>query len=645
VCAVRGASRESSRDSSTALGMTINKSSIMSWTKRDWFFCLILAAATMLAYQPAWNGGFLWDDDAHIATAQLRSLDGLRRIWFEPRTTQQYYPLLYSSSWLQERFWGDSPTGYHLVNLLLHIGCAVLVLKILRFLRTPGAELAAIIFALHPVNVETVAWITERKNTLSGLFGLAATLFYLKFDESRELEVPSRDSSTSFHSARDDKRHRSRLIYALAAGLFLLGLLSKTAIVTLPLAWLVIFWWKRGAISWRRDVVPLIPFFFLSALAGLMTRWVEYVNIGYKARTLDFSLVDRCLIAGRAFWFQLGKVLWPSNLMFVYPRWEINAGVWGQYLFPLAALGLLGILWSLRRWSRGPLAGVLIYILLLLPTLGFLNQYFFIYSFVSDHWQYLACLGIITPCASGIVLLVQRFKSWQPWLERGTTLLLGGALFLLTSQQSRMYSDNETLYRTAIARNPACWMAYANLCQMLYEANRIPGAMELFRQALRINPAVAYYSLGNALTRTGRASEAIDEYEAALRINPDYVEAHTNLGSAFFLTGRTPEAIEHYEQALRIDPDYAQAHSNLGSALVQTDRASEAIAHYKQALRINPGSADTHNNLGAALGQMGQISEAIEQLKVALRINPYNIDARKNLTKLEVLQRSAPTKK
>ena len=163
----------------------------------------------------------------------------------------------------------------------------------------------------------------------------------------------------------------------MAIGLFLLGLLSKTAIVTLPLAWLVIFWWKRGAISWRRDVVPLIPFFFLSVAAGLMTRWLEYGNIGYKARILDFSPLDRCLIAGRAFWFQLGKLLWPSNLMFVYPRWDINAAVWWQYLFPLAVLGLLGILWSLRRWSRAPLAGVLIYIFLLLPSLGFLNIYFF----------------------------------------------------------------------------------------------------------------------------------------------------------------------------------------------------------------------------------------------------------------------------
>src|SRR5216110_3188067 len=564
-----------------------DNSSVMSWWKRKWFFCLILAVVTMLAYQPAWHGGLLWDDDVNITSPELRSLDGLRRIWFQPLATHQYYPLLYSSYWLQQRFWGDSPTGYHLVNLLLHIGCVVLVLKILRFLRIPGAELATIVFALHPVNVETVAWITERKNTLSGLFGLAATLWYLKFDEGR-----------------------SRRSYALAVGLFLLGLLSKTAIVTLPLALLVIFWWKRGAISWRRDVVPLIPFFFLSAAAGLMTRWVEYGNIDYKASNLAFSLVDRCLIAGRAFWFQLGKLLWPSNLMFVYPRWEINAAVGWQYLFPLAVLGLLGILWGLRRWSRAPLAGVLIYIFLLLPTLGFLNIYFFFYSFVADHWQYLACMGIITPCASGIVVLSARLKSWQGWLERGTILVLGGVLFLLTWQQSRMYTDIETLYRTTIARNPGCWMAYVNLGNMLYQTNRIPEAMDLFKQALEIKPAEAHYSLGNALVLTGRTSEAIDKYE----------------------------------QALRINPNHAHAHNNLGNALLQTGRTSEAIDQFKQALRMNPNSAEAHNKLGAALGQMGRISEAIEQVKAALRINPYYIDARNNLAKLEALQETVPAR-
>jgi len=593
----------------------------MNWTKRDWFFCLILAVVTMLAYQPAWHGGLLWDDDNCTTPPELRSVDGLGRIWFQPRATAQYYPLLFSSYWLQQRLWGDSPSGYHLVNLLLHIGCVVLVLKILRFLRIPGAELAAIIFALHPVNVETVAWISERKNALSGIFALAATFSYLKFDENR-----------------------SRRSYALAIGLFLLGLLSKTAIVTLPLAWLVIFWWKRGAISWRRDVVPSIPFFFLAVAAGLVTRWFENTGIGYKATILDLSMLDRCLIAGRAFWFQLSNLFWPSNLMFVYPRWEINAAVWWLYLFPIGVLLLLLILWSLRRWSRAPLAGALVYLLLLLPSLGFLNIYFFIYSFVADHWQYLACLGIITPCASGIVLLTARLKAWQSLLEPGIMLVLAGVLFVLTWQQSRMYTDIETLYRTTIARNPECWMAQVNLGNILYKANRIPGAMDLFKQASRIKPAVAHYSVGNALMDKGRTSEAIEEYRQALRINRDYAEAYNNLGGALLLIGRTSEAIDQFEEALLINPDYAEAQNNLGNALVQTGRALEAINHYKNALRMTPTSASAHNNLGAALAQMGRIPDAIKEVKAALRINPGYVDARNNLAKLEALQNSSPTK-
>lgn len=615
----------------------------MSWTRRDWFFCLILAVVTFMAYQPSWHGGLLWDDDECVTPLELRSVDGLRRIWFVPRATGQYYPLLYTSYWIQQRLLGDSTTGYHLVNLLLHIGCVVLVLKILRFLRIPGAELAAIIFALHPVNVETVAWISERKNTLSGLFALAATLSYLKFDARRDLEVSSRDSSTSFHSARNDERRLSGRSYAFAIGLFLFGLLTKTAIVTLPLAWLVIFWWKRGAIFFRRDVVPVVPFVSLAAAAGLVTSWIEYGNMGYRSRILGLSFVDRCLIAGRAFWFQLRNLFWPSDLMFVYPRWNINAAIWWQYLFPIAVLVLLIALWSLRRWSRAPLTGVIVYILLLLPSLGFLNIYFFLYSFVADHWQYLACLGIITSCASGIVILAKRLKC-ESWLEPATTLVIGGVLFVLTWQQSRMYTDMETLYRTTIARNPACWMAQVNLGNILYKENRIPEAMDLFNQASEIKPAAAHYSLGNALIDKNRTAEAMEEYRGALRINPDYPEAQNNLGNALLLTGRTSEAIEQYRAAVRINPGYAEAHNNLGNALVQTGRASEAIDHFKQALRMTPDSVSGHNNLAVALAQVGRISEAIEELKIALRINPGYADARNNLAKLEGLQKTTPAK-
>jgi protein O-mannosyl-transferase len=283
----------------------------------------------------------------------------------------------------------------------------------------------------------------------------------------------------------------------------------------------------------------------------------------------------------------------------------------------------------------------LIYIFLLLPTLGFLNQSFFVFSFVADHWQYLACLGIITPCASGIVLMADKLKPLHGWLESGVTLVLGGLLFLLTWQESRAYTDIETLYRTAIARNPACWMAEVNLGNLLYQTNRISEAMDLFKQAERVKPALAHYSFGNSLFNAGRTSEAIEQYKEALRIDPDYAEAHSNLGNVFFTTGRLSEAMEQYKETLRIDPDFAAAHNNLAIALVQTGQVSEAIDHYKQSLRISPNSAYTHANLAAALAQMGRIPEAIEEIKAALRINPNDPNARNNLRQLEAQQKTS----
>lgn len=255
---------------------------------------VVLFVVVFLAYLPAWHGGFIWDDDAHVTRPKLRCWEGLFRIWFEPGATQQYYPLVHGTFWLEHWLWGDDPTGYHLVNLALHAGSAFLVALILRRLAVPGAFLAAVVFALHPVHVESVAWITEMKNTLSAVFYLSAMLCYLRFDENR-----------------------GGRWYAAALGLFLLALLSKTVTATLPAALLVIFWWRRGRLDWRSDVLPLAPFLLLGAVSGLFTAWVERTINGAEGAEFQFSLVERCLIAGRAIWFYLGKLLWPADLIFI----------------------------------------------------------------------------------------------------------------------------------------------------------------------------------------------------------------------------------------------------------------------------------------------------------------------------------------
>jgi protein O-mannosyl-transferase len=288
---------------------------VVSWfsRSRNWLLAAALAATVFLAYRPAWQGALIWDDDAHVTRPELQSWHGLYRIWFDLKATQQYYPLLHSAFWIESRLWGRDTLGYHLVNIFLHITAAILVAVILRRLAIPGAYLAAAIFALHPVNVESVAWITELKNTLSTVFYLSAALVYLGFDHRRRASL-----------------------YAGALGLFVLGLLSKTTTATLPAALLVVFWWQRGRLSWRRDVLPLIPFFVLGAAAGLFTAWVERVIGGAQGADFNFTIVERCLIGGRAVWFYLSKLFWPVNLTFIYPRWHVSQGVWWQYLFPLA---------------------------------------------------------------------------------------------------------------------------------------------------------------------------------------------------------------------------------------------------------------------------------------------------------------------
>src|SRR5438477_588089 len=298
-------------------------------SQRVWLFALALIAITAAAYLPAWNGKLIWDDNRHITQPALRSWQGLADIWTRVGATQQYYPLVHSFFWIEQKLWGDSVLGYHLVNILLHSLGAVVLLQILRRLKIPGAWLAAALFALHPVQVESVAWISELKNTLSGLFFFCSILAYLNFDENR---------------------NRGSYISSLA--LFLFGLMCKTVIAPLPAIILVVLWWRRGRLRLWDDVVPLVPFFALGIGAGLFTAWVERAFVGAQGSAFTLSILQRCLIAARDFWFYLFKLVWPAKLTFIYPRWQISSAVWWQYLLPLTFVLLLGILWRLRKISR-----------------------------------------------------------------------------------------------------------------------------------------------------------------------------------------------------------------------------------------------------------------------------------------------------
>ena len=566
--------------------------------------------ATLAAYRPAWNGGLVWDDDAHLTAPALRTAEGLRRIWFEPGATQQYYPLVHSAFWVIGKVSGERTLAYHVVNILLHATSAFLIALLLRRLAIPGAALAALVFALHPVHVESVAWISELKNTLSGVLYLASALAYVRFDGTR--------SSRS---------------YGASLVLFLAALLSKTVTATLPAALLVVFWWQRGRIEWRKDISPLVPFFVLGVSAGAYTAWFERHFIGAQGHDFTLSAVERCLIAGRAFWFYLQKIAWPSDLMFIYPRWSVSATEPWQYAYPLAALALVGIAWMIRTRTRAPLAALLLFAGTLFPALGFVNVFPFRYSFVADHFQYLASIPVIALACAAIVTSVKKARAVN--VEAAAMLALGIPLGVLTWHQTADYASAETLYQATLDKNPSCWMCQNNLAMPLLAGSRddIERAVGLIRQSLQSNPnhVEALNNLGVAYRKLGRFEDAFRAHQRAVELSPGSATAHDNLGGDAHALGRFDEALAHYDIALRLDPRSADALRNRGATLLQLGRLEEAAGSLEASLGIEPDSAEAHYSLGTVLLRARRPADAIAQFNDALRLDPAHAEARNNL--------------
>jgi tetratricopeptide (TPR) repeat protein len=617
--------------------------------RQDWFLGLLLLAATLAAYCSTWHAGFVWDDDGHLTRPDLRSLHGLGRIWFEAGATQQYYPLLHSAFWVEWRLWGGHPLGYHLANVILHSGAAFLLYRILRRLAVPGAYLGALLFAVHPVCVESVAWVSEQKNTLSAVFYMAAALAYLRFDRER----------------------RARW-YALAAGLFLLALASKTVTCTLPGALLVALWWSRGRIGWKRDLLPLLPLFALGAAGGLVTAWMERTYIGTGNVDFKIGLVDRFLIAGRVPWFYLGKLLWPVDLTFIYPHWDVSARAGWQYLYPAATLAALAGLYALRRSSRGPLAAALLFLGTLFPALGFFNVYPFVYSYVADHFQYLAAAMVLSAVAAAFAVAVERLTPRARAAARagaGAVVLL---LAVMTSLQSANYADADTLWRATLARNPACWMAYDNLGASLLKQGRLDDAIAQYHHSLAVAPddVIALNLLGVALLTQGHADQAVAQFRTALAINPGFAETHNNmavallqkgdvdgaidqytraleinrqstpteinLGSAYLYQGKVPEALAHFQRALDLDPENNAARDGHANALRQNGQLDAAIAEYRRTLESAPADLEANNDLGVALLEKKDVADAVACFQRALQTNPHSAQAHVNLAGIEL---------
>ena len=575
---------------------------------RVFIFAVLLAAVTMLAYRPAWHGDFLWDDDAYIINNELLTAsDGWQRIWFSLDSPSQYFPLTYSTFRIEHALWGLNTTGYHWVNLLLHVANALLLWAVLARLKIPGAWLAAAIFALHPVQVESVAWITERKNVLMAFFFLLTLLAWIAFV--------------------DERTRRPWFFYCLGTVLYALALSAKSTACTLPAALFLIVWLQKKPITMRR-LIQLVPFVILGIGMGLLAVWWERYHQGTSHAVFPFlSPIERILVASRAVWFYLSKIFWPFNLTFIYPRWNISPTDLLDYLPLLAGIAASVAICFLRRYvGRSVEVAAAFFVTTLSPVVGLVMLFTFRYTFVADHYQYLACIGPITLASAGIIGLAGAFKQYRAIIV-SAALLLVASLSMLTWRQAATYTDMETLWRTTLARNPECWMAHTNLGLVLLQKGRIDDGIAHYRSALQMQPDSwdAEYNLGTALLGKGQTDEAILHCEKAVAMRPTDPDAQVSLGDALLQKGRIDDAIAHYQKAMIVRPDHFLARYGLGHALLEKGELDSAIQACRTALGIRPADADCHTTLAIALEEKGELPEAIQHYEKALDLAPLSI--------------------
>ena len=588
------------------------------WVTVIW--AAVILVVTLVAYVPAIRGGFIWDDDDYVTENEtLHTLSGLRDIWLDPSATPQYYPLVHSSFWIENQLWGLNATGYHVVNVAIHVCNALLLWRLLLWFGVPVSWLVAMVFAIHPVHVESVAWITERKNVLSGLFYLSSALCFLKYwDFTNDLSA-------------DTPRHRRWYFAALVC--FVGALLSKTVAATFPAAMLVMIWWKRGKVSFG-NVLTLGPFFVLGISLGLLTIWLEKNQVGASGIDWELSLVERCLIAGRALWFYAGKLVFPLPLIFTYPRWDIDTSRIWQFAFPIAAIALMvGLAIASKRIGRGPLAAVLFFAGTLFPALGFFDVYPMRFSFVADHFQYLASIGVIALVVTTLNAWLERITHDESNFARMAAAFAVVTLATLTWQQGKVYHDIETLWRDTLAKNPSSFMAQNNLGAILNRRGDFVEAESHLREAVRLKPTFVDSVVNLAKAREGQGSfdEALSLYQHATELNPRLAAAWNGLGATYGVKGQMDLSEKYLAKALQLDSNYALAHSNLATLKASQGDLERAADGFRAALSLDPDLVEARENLARVLMSQEKTAKSEAVWREVLDRNPRNVSALLNL--------------
>jgi protein O-mannosyl-transferase len=581
------------------------------------FGALIIAVLVSLIYWSALDGDFILDDDVLLTTNRLLTApNGLYRLWYTTEATD-YWPMTNTSFWIEWRLWGMHSKGYHVTNVVLHVAAALLLWVVLNQLAIPGGFLAALFWAVHPVNVESVAWIAQRKNTLAAVFFLLSTLWYLKAEAGGD--------EKGISQRREKQSERGFLIpahwYGLSLIALVLAMLSKGSTVVAPLVFVALIWWQRGKLS-RRDLVHLVPFFLVAAALTVLNVWFR--THGSQEAIRQAGWPERLAGAGAAVWFYLSKAFAPIDLVFVYPKWHIETMHLAWWL-PLAMAAIVSaVLWRYRhhQWLKALCLAWACFCLALLPALGLIDVYFMKFSLVADHYQHIALMAVVTLLAAS---LVAWYRVANPAAQRAIILsaaVIASALTVLSVRQAQFYASPFLLYNETLEKNPDCWLVHNNLGTKLLDAGHAQEAIEHFEEVLKRNPnyAAAHNNLGMALIRTGQANEAIQEYKRALGLRADFPEAYFNLANALRVEGQIQGAIELYQRALNYDPDSAATRVNLAGAFLLLGDWEKAIEQSQEAIRLRPDYIEAYRNAAIASAQMGRSDWAASYARKALQL-------------------------